>query len=1113
MHSPWSQSPVAVTAVTPHAVPLGSSAAKSSARALRTPGPSSAHSAPLASNRVKVAVRCRPAFEEEGPASVVDILSPPPGSSASKGLQLQMSDGKRREFTYDVVFGAEATNHSVYDAVAGPIVDGVMRGVNGTVLAYGQTGSGKTHSLGILTRVTGEAGIIPRSLSHIFGFIAQAQAATKLSESAASPGAAAAAAPSYSVTLSFCQLYLDSVHDLLAPAVAAAALPPSSRASVNANDVSILSVNSTASGTGSVMANRAHWSAGNGAAPGGSQLPGSLPVREDPARGFYVEGLSEYTCSTFQDALNLLNAGLENRVLGSTAMNATSSRSHTLLFVKVETRTPVALGSGEAATGKAGVQGVVYRRSQLMLCDLAGSERVRRTSSRGARLEEARAINASLHTLGQVISALSVLSQQHQMAVNGGHGSAAAAAASGPKVHVPWRDSKLTRLLYGNLGGNSNTFLLATVGPSARNVNETLSTLLFASRCMRVAATPAAVYGHSNVDYADLCARLQQRLSSLEAMHAGEVGQLRQRYEAALTEMQARAEAAERAAEASAAHAGSNGMAGGHTGGGGATGLDSVSVSLFGADADVPWLNASEISPDASGAGAMPVVSVSSVARQLYASLCAAYDASAEAVAANTSRAAKHGRTWERAIERAVAEEADATTERDAMTGEDPLLSLSAPAASADGTQAPAVAVPGTHHPDDFGPHLGHDHRSPAAAMRAVHQQHAHTGTGSAALLAPAAAPATGRSSSSTSGGAYSHPAFEAFPSFDAFMSHCNSLSAATISNITRLGELFMSKDSRFDEVKRHLAAAEAALRVRDEDVQNQRYVLKYLVDSSSQLKEKLRRHAAAGCALELGAAADGGLHTLHASLSGDDAKLDFAEEEALAGESAGVSKVQQRRNQAADSGSSSAHVAHAAAATAASIASTQPLPGRPPRPPSRAGLPPTYPTMSITTAPAPVATPVVVAVSLAAPAPAPAPAPARAVPAVPAAAPAPAALEARAPTPPPSALYVPQPLPTAAPVVMPEQDQLDAEEEAAEGVEEGVDDEDGEEEEDGGDEVDAIVAHRLLAAANGSTRLLYKVHWRNSDSADDEWFPRDDLIHDYPDKVAAYEVQMLQAK
>src|SRR5262249_21582054 len=139
----------------------------------------------------------------------------------------------------------------------------------------------------------------------------------------------------------------------------------------------------------------------------------NLVVREDPARGFFVEGLSECVVRSFRDACALLNWGLENRVLGATRMNATSSRSHTLLTVRVEARHAISLSlqpiAGTATPSSAAAAGgVAYttRRSQLMLCDLAGSERVRRTSSRGARLEEARAINGSLHTLGQVIAAL-----------------------------------------------------------------------------------------------------------------------------------------------------------------------------------------------------------------------------------------------------------------------------------------------------------------------------------------------------------------------------------------------------------------------------------------------------------------------------------------------------------------------------------------------------------------------------------------------------------------------------------------------------------------------------------------------------------------------------------
>jgi hypothetical protein len=484
------------------------------------------------SNRVRVAVRIRPPFEEEGMVSAVSI---PPSALSAEGrpklLHLEVSPSKVLEFTFDAVFAPGTTNAEVYDEVAGPIVDGVLKGVNGSILAYGQTGSGKTYSLGILTRVSGESGIVPRSLSHIFGAVAASR-----EEAAAGTGPGT----TYTISMSFLQVYLDCVMDLLA----------------------------AGGGGGAAHAAAASAAASSGGAlntslapPSSSPAPAalsSLHVREDPARGFYVEGLREYTVENFADACALLNYGLAQRVLGSTRMNATSSRSHTLLIVKVEARTPVASPLGEglpaAATATAaaaaaasptppqGSAGYLVQRSQLMLCDLAGSERVRRTSSRGARLGEARAINASLHTLGQVISALALHS----------------AAPSKAHYHIPWRDNKLTRLLYGNLGGSAQTYLLAALGPAPANASETLSTLNFASRCMRVSAHPvmnnplsggrggglggpggeggsAAAAAVAAAEH--LAAHLQSKLVGLEASHSAATAALVERYEAALLGM------------------------------------------------------------------------------------------------------------------------------------------------------------------------------------------------------------------------------------------------------------------------------------------------------------------------------------------------------------------------------------------------------------------------------------------------------------------------------------------------------------------------------------------------------------------------------------------------
>lgn len=138
-----------------------------------------------------------------------------------------------------------------------------------------------------------------------------------------------------------------------------------------------------------------------------------------------------------------------------------------------------------------------------MLVDLAGSERVRRSASQGARLAEAKSINSSLSALGNVIAALADLNGV--MSVGHSH------------THIPYRGSKLTKLLQDSLGGSASTALIATVGPAARNHGETLSTLQFAHRCMSVKGLQQQhVEGASDVDYMSECVGLREELSSLE---------------------------------------------------------------------------------------------------------------------------------------------------------------------------------------------------------------------------------------------------------------------------------------------------------------------------------------------------------------------------------------------------------------------------------------------------------------------------------------------------------------------------------------------------------------------------------------------------------------------
>jgi hypothetical protein len=181
-------------------------------------------------------------------------------------------------------------------------------------------------------------------------------------------------------------------------------------------------------------------------------------------------------------------------------MNATSSRSHTILTVNIEQRI-----DGDATQGGA-ANYTKTLRSKLLMVDLAGSERVRRTISKGTRLSEAKSINTSLSALGNVIAAL----------------------AEQNVTHIPFRDSKLTRLLQDSLGGTASTALIATIGPAAVNYGETLSTLLFAQRCMAVKITPIK---HEEIDYAEMCAKLQAQLNSMEGVMTEKLLQQQKTYE------------------------------------------------------------------------------------------------------------------------------------------------------------------------------------------------------------------------------------------------------------------------------------------------------------------------------------------------------------------------------------------------------------------------------------------------------------------------------------------------------------------------------------------------------------------------------------------------------
>lgn len=178
---------------------------------------------------------------------------------------------------------------------------------------------------------------------------------------------------------------------------------------------------------------------------GDQKNPPKCDLKEDPQKGIIVSNLTDYVVNNEQDMDTMLMRGLSNRTVGATLMNSESSRSHSIFTIIVEMNNRDTNGKDHIRAGK------------LNLVDLAGSERQKKTGASGDRLKEGSKINLSLSALGNVISALS----------------------DGGGKHIPYRDSKLTRLLQDSLGGNTKTLMVAALSPADYNYDETLSTLRY----------------------------------------------------------------------------------------------------------------------------------------------------------------------------------------------------------------------------------------------------------------------------------------------------------------------------------------------------------------------------------------------------------------------------------------------------------------------------------------------------------------------------------------------------------------------------------------------------------------------------------------------------------
>ncbi|CAH0602017.1 unnamed protein product [Chrysodeixis includens] len=403
---------------------------------------------------VQVYCRLRP-MQRESDSPCMKIISPntvlltPP----STAISYRNENAKTMKYTFKEVFPPETNQQEVFDKVALPIVEGLIKGKNGLLFTYGVTGSGKTFTM------TGEpqnCGILPRCLNIIFKTINDFQAHKYIfkpdkmnmfdiqneaeamlerqqelhkfksgRKNNSNPDLAMSSSDitkieginednQYAVFVTYVEIYNNSVFDLLEDG------PPISR-----------------------------------------NLPVKI-IREDAAHNMYVHGVTEVEIKSAEEAFEAFYLGLKRKRMAHTTLNAESSRSHSVFTIRL-VQAPV------DEMGEAVIQNKKFLSiSQLSLVDLAGSERTNRTKNTGQRLREAGNINKSLMTLRTCLEAL----RENQI--------------SGTNNMVPYRESKITHLFKNFFEGEGQVRMVVCANPRAEDYDETLQVMRFAEMAAEV---------------------------------------------------------------------------------------------------------------------------------------------------------------------------------------------------------------------------------------------------------------------------------------------------------------------------------------------------------------------------------------------------------------------------------------------------------------------------------------------------------------------------------------------------------------------------------------------------------------------------------------------------
>lgn len=393
----------------------------------------------MASENVRVSVRIRPPMQNDTVTPVcAAVHATSDGDLPNTVSTCDPATGEKRRFAFDAAFTEHDSNQKLYSVVGSELLEASLAGLNVTLLAYGQTGSGKTHTM------------FGDGQSHSHARHSQGLVPLLIKELTSRLGSGGRA------EMSMIEVYNETPRDLLcepsAPDEQQQAQVQSQQGAVLQQQAAAPQQQQLAAGAMSGVPQPSPLAA-QAQPQSHNQKP--LKIREDPIDGPYAEGLTWHEVPKWDAASALLERGNAAKAMGANDVHAKSSRSHTLVQVRVQ------VPERDAATG---AQRTL--RSQINLVDLAGSERAAAAGSRYPQTAiEGKYINKSLSALGNCVRAL---------------------ADKRRDGHVPFRDSVLTWLLKNSLAGNARTAVIANVSPAAGDYTHTLGSIRFVDKMQRI---------------------------------------------------------------------------------------------------------------------------------------------------------------------------------------------------------------------------------------------------------------------------------------------------------------------------------------------------------------------------------------------------------------------------------------------------------------------------------------------------------------------------------------------------------------------------------------------------------------------------------------------------